>query len=579
MALAASHPNAQKLRRAVCGMCYNFADCRSGGLAPAAHHKAVSPVKRTIRLRGISGPIKGRVWESGSLLRAGRLASLEIVLDDSSVSRRHAEVRVGTDGGWTVHDLESTNGTYVNGTRVGPGDHPLRARDVLQFGKVAVLVELVDATDDGPSSDQLVVAAGVKSSFDDGIRRMAFDRNSMPRAGDQLMALLRAGHHLVHLESEDQLLDSILNDAVSVLDAQRGAIVLADGDGIEPKLRLRALAVGGGESKGRFHFSKRLTARCFAKGESVLFQNVQSDQELMTQSIADGAMSSVMCVLLRTPRKKLGVLHLDRGFFQQPFTEDDLLLADAMAAHVSAGIECAQLLKRQRDLFLRTIMMLAQMVELRDEYTGGHTQRVTRYAVMLAEKLELPDDQIELVKLGTPLHDIGKIGIPDEILRAPRRLTPQEFATMQTHTTLGAEYLAGIPELHPVIPIVRNHHERWDGTGYPDRLAKDEVPFLARIVAVADAFDAMTSHRPYHEGRRGRPPHLAFAEVERQAGRQFDPRIAAAFLDMRDQVLRVMGELMPDAAQHTQTGTGAATVIGLPAPSIDSSVSAEHPFI
>ncbi len=540
-------------------------------------------MKRTIRLRGISGPFKGRVWEGDSLLRAGRLASLEVPLDDSSVSRKHAEVRVGMDGNWTVRDLDSTNGTYVNGVRVGAEDFPLKPRDVLQFGKVAVMVELVDATLDGPSSDQLVVAAGVRSSFDDGIRRMAFDRNSMPRAGDQLMALLRAGHHLVHLESEDQLLDSILNDAVSVLDAQRGAIVLADGGGPEPKLRLRALAVGGGESKGRFHFSKRLTARCFAKGESVLFQNVQSDQELMTQSVADGAMSSVLCVLLRTPRKKLGVLHLDRGFFQHPFTEDDLLLADAMAAHVSAGIECAQLLRKQRDLFLRTIMTLAQMVELRDEYTGGHTQRVTKYAVMLAEKLELPDDQVELVKIGTPLHDIGKIGIPDEILRKPGRLTPQEFATMQTHTTLGAEYLAGIPELHPVIPIVRHHHERWDGAGYPDRLGKEEIPLLARIVAVADAFDAMTTNRPYHEGRRGRPPGAAFAEVDKQAGRQFDPRCAAAFLDIRDQVVRTMIELMPDADLAAHAAAGAATVVGLtttpPPGGYDSAISSEHPFI
>ena len=236
---------------------------------------------------------------------------------------------------------------------------------------------------------------------------------------------------------------------MAVLDAQRGAIVLAESDGPEPKLRLRALAVGGGESKGRFHFSKRLTVRCFAKGESALYKNVQDEKELLTQSIADGAMSSVLCVLLRTPRRKLGVLHLDRSFFQQPFTEDDLILADALAANVSAGIECAFLLRKQRELFLNTIMVLAQMVELRDEYTGGHTQRVTQYSMMLAKQMDLPADQIGLIKTGTPLHDIGKIGISDEILRKPGRLTAEEFAGMQKHTTLGAEYLSTIPELGP----------------------------------------------------------------------------------------------------------------------------------
>ena len=222
-------------------------------------------MKRILRLRGISGPTKGRVWESDALLRAGRLATLEIVLDDTSVSRKHAEVALGADGLWYVRDNESTNGTYVNGARVGRGEHPVKARDVVQFGKVAMLAELIDASIEGPPSDQLVIAASTRGASDgEGLRHIAFDSNNMPRAGDQLLALLRAGHHLGHLEREDDLLDSILNDCVSVLDAQRGAIVLAEGDavpGVEPKMRIRALSVGRGESKGRFHFSKRLTAR------------------------------------------------------------------------------------------------------------------------------------------------------------------------------------------------------------------------------------------------------------------------------------------------------------------------------
>jgi putative nucleotidyltransferase with HDIG domain len=504
-----------------------------------------STVKRTIRLRGISGEIKGRVWESDTLLRAGRLGSLEIVLDDSSVSRRHAEVRF-TDEAWSVRDLESTNGTYVNGVRISGGDHqPLRPRDIVQFGKVALIVEQNDATPEGPPSNQHIVAAA-PSTFEEGIRRLALDRNQMPRAGEQLIALLRAGQHFIHMQSEDQLLDAVLNDAVSVLEAQRGAIVLAESEGPEPKFRLRALAVGQPDAPGRFHFSKKITNRCFNGGVSLLYSTLTSDDESkLTQSIADGAMASVVCALLRTPRKKLGVLHLDRSFVQEPFTEDDLLLADALAAHVSAAIESAQLLRKQRDLFLKTITILAQAVELRDDYTGGHTQRVTRYATLLAQKLELPEEQIELIRMGGPLHDIGKIGIDDAILRKPGRLTTDEYAQMQKHTTMGAEILQTIIEMQPIIPIVRSHHERWDGTGYPDRLLGDEIPFLARIVAVADAFDAMTSHRPYHENKKGRPPSWAFGEVERQSGKQFDPQCAEAFIAIREQIVRAMLDLMP----------------------------------
>lgn len=510
-------------------------------ISTSARVGEIVAMKQPIRLRGISGDVKGKVWENDSLLRSGRLGTLEIVLDDSSVSRRHAEVR-NLENGWWVRDLDSTNGTYVNGVRLGNGERQVHARDIIQFGKVAMMVEIVEQAADtpsGPPSDQILVEASTSSSWDEGLQRLAFDRNHSPRAGDQLMALLRAGHHLVTTESEDDLLHAILNDAVSVLDAQRGAIVLADGP--QGELRLRALASGKGEAPGRFHFSKKLAHRCFSRGESILCCSVEDDAELKgAASIADGAMASVLCVLLRTPRRRLGVVHLDRSYWQKAFTEDDLHLADAMAAHVSAGIECAALLRRQRDLFLNTITILAQAVELRDEYTGGHTARVTHYSLLLAQKLELSAKDIDLIRIGTPLHDIGKIGIDDEILRKPGKLTEAEYEIMKTHTVKGAAIISTIPDLHPVIPIVRSHHERWDGRGYPDKLAGDAIPQLARIVAVADAFDAMTSNRPYHADKKGKPPEVAFEEVRQMAGKQFDPDCAKGFLDIQQEVIDTM---------------------------------------
>ena len=157
--------------------------------------------------------------------------------------------------------------------------------------------------------------------------------------------------------------------------------------------------------------------------------------------------------------------------------------------------------------------------------------------MLLARQLELPARDIELIRIGTPLHDIGKIGIGDDILQKPGRLTPEEFEVMKTHTIKGAAIISTIPDLHAVLPIVRNHHERWDGSGYPDRLAGDQIPLLARIVAVADAFDAMTSNRPYREGM---PPEAGFAEVEKQSGQQFDPQFAAAFLEIRGRIVEEM---------------------------------------
>jgi putative nucleotidyltransferase with HDIG domain len=504
-------------------------------------------VKRHIRLRGLNGALKGRTWEADGLLRIGRQETLEVVLEDTSVSRCHAEVRV-TERGWRVADLGSTNGTRLNGVRLGRGQWPLRVRDLIQFGEVAVVVE---ALQDGPDpaspneGEQLRVEAAAQASWEEALEGLAFDSNRCPRPGEQLLCMLRAGHHLVHLDSEEELLQTILTDAVNVLDAQRGAIVLADGPG--SLLRLRAVVTGRGEPRAmvagrldpasRHCFSQNLAQRCVSRGESILCHSADDPELATARSIAEGAMASVLCVLLRTPRKRLGVLHLDRSPWQKPFTMDDLHLADALAANVSAGIESAQLLRKQQDLFHNTITILAQAVELRDKYTGGHTDRVTLYSLLLAEKLGVSAAELRLVRIGTPLHDIGKIGIPDAILNKPGPLTREEFEIMKTHTVKGAEILETIPDLHEVIPIVRSHHERWDGKGYPDGLPGDKINRLARIVAVADAFDAMTSDRPY---RQGRPPEVGFAEVDKMRGQQFDPECAAAFVAIKEDIVERM---------------------------------------
>jgi putative nucleotidyltransferase with HDIG domain len=315
----------------------------------------------------------------------------------------------------------------------------------------------------------------------------------------------------------------------------------------------RAVVAGRSNAGGRFSYSQSLAQRSFTKGESVLCHRVEDDPELaLAKSIAEGAMASVLCVLLRTPHKRLGVLHLDRSPWQKPFTQDDLHLADALAATVSAGIESVQMQRRQRDLFLQTITTLAQAVEMRDEYTGGHTHRVTAFSMLLAEQLGMSGADLELVKTGTPLHDFGKIGIPDAILNKPGKLTNEEFEIMKSHTVQGDEIVATIRDLHPIRPIVRSHHERWDGRGYPDGTAGEKTNHLARVVAVADAFDAMTSDRPY---RNGLTVEVAFGEIEKGLGKQFDPNFGAAFLSIREKIIQEMRLYSATAARPVRNGT------------------------
>jgi putative nucleotidyltransferase with HDIG domain len=436
------------------------------------------------------------------MLRIGRSDALEVFLDDPSVSRRHAEIDC-TEQGWVARDLGSKNGTFLNGVRIGRTDRLLRERDLLQCGNLVLVVEALNLGSlHGAETpcEGLQVQATTRQSLEQAAELLARDVTRSVRPGEQLLNLLRAGQHLHPSESLDDLLRNNLQSTAAVLRARRGAVVLIDGN--TGRLALRAFHATRPESGLANYFSQTLAGRCFRSGQSLLCADIRHDPELLrTTSVVGTPMSSVICALLRSPRKHLGVMHLDRGPSDPPFTLDDLQMADALAANMSSAIESAQLLQeQQRALFIQTVIAFSQAIEMRDEYTGGHTQRVTDYALLLAEEMKVSGTDHYHLRIGAPLHDIGKIGINDAVLRKRERLTADEFEHMKSHTVKGAVILETIPGLDKVIPIVRNHHERWDGTGYPDRLAGEGIPPLARLMAVADTFDAMTTDRPYFVG-------------------------------------------------------------------------------
>jgi putative two-component system response regulator len=177
---------------------------------------------------------------------------------------------------------------------------------------------------------------------------------------------------------------------------------------------------------------------------------------------------------------------------------------------------------------LESLERLARLAEYRDDATYEHPQRVGRTAALLAEKLGLAPDVVTAIRIAAQLHDVGKVGVPDRILLKPSRLTAAEFELMKSHTLIGAEILAGStwPVLQLAEEIAISHHERWDGTGYPDGKVEDEIPMSGRIVIVADNFDALTHSRPYAEAW---DPEKAAAEIRRQSGQHFDPDVVEAF--------------------------------------------------
>jgi HD-GYP domain-containing protein (c-di-GMP phosphodiesterase class II) len=175
------------------------------------------------------------------------------------------------------------------------------------------------------------------------------------------------------------------------------------------------------------------------------------------------------------------------------------------------------------------LSVLTGAIEARDPYTRGHSARVTELAEAVARRLGWDDGRLEGLRVGGPLHDVGKLAVSDAVLRKEGRLEEHEFAEIREHPKAGARLLFRVAALREAIPYVLYHHERWDGTGYPSGRAGEEIPLEARVLAVADAFDAMTSDRPY---RRALSQAEALAEVERCAGTQFDPAIARLFLEL-----------------------------------------------
>jgi HD-GYP domain-containing protein (c-di-GMP phosphodiesterase class II) len=182
--------------------------------------------------------------------------------------------------------------------------------------------------------------------------------------------------------------------------------------------------------------------------------------------------------------------------------------------------------EENKALFLGTIRALAAAVDEKDPYTRGHSDRVTKYSVIIARALDLDEKTVETISISALLHDVGKIGIDDKILKKPGFLTPEEFEIMKQHPVKGFNIMKTIEQMRNVLPGLRSHHEQWDGNGYPDRLKGDEIPLIARIIAVADTLDAMTTNRPYQQALTFQ---FAVEKINKNVGVKYDKNVVAAF--------------------------------------------------
>ena len=250
-------------------------------------------------------------------------------------------------------------------------------------------------------------------------------------------------------------------------------------------------------------------------------------------------------ILLLTGHKDLAppletIRKLDiQGYCEKSDKFDQLLLLIESAMKSIAQMneikrinkELADTYDKLEKAYLDSIQTLRYTVEAKDPYTRGHSDRVSEYSVLIGKKLGLTDDDIKTLRVGGLFHDIGKIGIPDSILLKESKLTDDEYSEIKNHPSIGAHILCNAEVFQDIIPIVKHHHERYDGKGYPSQLKSTDIPYLARITAVADAFDAMTSKRTYRDSL---PIDIVHSEIEKNLGTQFDPEVGKVFLDIID---------------------------------------------
>ena len=325
----------------------------------------------------------------------------------------------------------------------------------------------------------------------------------------------------------DEMLSSAFDSAVKILNAETGSLMLFDSEGDVLTIK---------KSYGLNEEIIRKTR--VKKGETIVGSVAQSGEPLIIHGRAD--ISSIkgrkkyekvnsICVPLKTRKGVIGVVNLNRKEDANPFTEDNLKLLFTMANDAASAIENATLYQNLHESYLSIIRALVSALELKDSYTSGHSESVSRYAVALAKGLKLSPQEIDSIEVAAILHDVGKIGVQESILNKPEKLDDEEWKEVRRHPEFSYKILKEVNFPWKIKPLIYAHHERYNGKGYPAGLKGEKIPLGARILAVADTFAAMTSDRVY---RRGLSKESAIKELKRVAGTQLDPELVKVFVEM-----------------------------------------------
>ncbi len=344
----------------------------------------------------------------------------------------------------------------------------------------------------------------------------------------KIVSLHEVSRNIAMVHEFEKLLRIILEYSMKLAKADFGALMLLD-DQNELKV-LSTLGIGEGvefDERDRM----KIATWVAINEEPLLIDRVSPVQAFLGKLDRKNVRSSITFPL-KTPKRLIGVLHLNRAQDSPSFSNIDLEIINVLASQASISIDNVKGYDKMQEQYLQTMRAFASAVEAKDSYTRGHSEKVMELAVLLARRMGLESDELEVVRFAGLLHDIGKIGVPEQILNKPGRLTPAEFEEIKKHPQAGFNIISDVASMKPLLPLIRHHHETFNGKGYPEGLAGGEIPLGARILSVTDSYDAMTSNRVY---RRALNREGALAVIDKEAGRQFDPDIARLFTELMRQ--------------------------------------------
>ncbi len=369
--------------------------------------------------------------------------------------------------------------------------------------------------------------------------------------GDILERLVEIGLLLSSEKNLQKLLERIVEEEMNFTGAEGGSLYIKKGNYLNFMVfknrvlekRVPRESIIKRIKTSRFEIrDTSVVGACVKRDKIIAIQNMDKIEELgfrYDRSLDETLgykTKSLLAVPLKSPNgDTIGVLQLV-NIPEKSLTQDGLRLVRATAAQAAIALSNALLLDELKKAQLDTIYRLAKVAEFKDRETGEHIKRMSNVSMYIAEALKKDPDFTELILYASPMHDIGKVAIPDSILLKPGKLTVEEFEIMKTHTTIGAEILkdADTELLKVARRIALYHHEKYDGTGYPEGLKGEDIPVEARIVAVADVFDALVSKRPYKEPW---PPEEALKFIVSQKAKHFDPAVVQAFVQVYDRII------------------------------------------